>query len=528
MHAEVPASRIVWRMLALLCIGVVGLVAIVGSGGGSDPKPPSHSGTFLSLRAGGSDGASYYAAIGATGDTFAAFKTRNGFEPVQAPDPSASAAYFNAGDLNLGRDMHCLPNSTGLACYVSNHAQIVNGNVVFSDDPTAALAGLSNSETPFATVAMEYAATAAIGPTNIVVRECDGVPTPPTLPGSCGGETRPVFGEGEIRSPASGLDRDSGIDVQPGDVLNITATGTMDTGFFFGTTNGPNGYANIDDDSKFPLHPSFPFALLGRIGPSAYFLIGQGIATTYTGSAGRLFLRTNDDTPGNGWGHFDVSVTVQRAATARFYVYDGGGVLQTQAALDSEGLKNVPGICLACHGGTYSTATHTVSGASFLPFNLKSFKYSNVPGLSRASQEQSFRRLNAMIRSTRPPGFDAISDFIDGMYRPQTVNTPGAVARDDYVPSGWSGNPNLYNGVIRPYCTGCHLALGPSRDLDFTQLSQVLAKKANGTLQPFICSTRSMPHSEVAFNHFWTDNGGSWPAYVERPDTLGLSGCTTP
>ena len=39
------------------------------------------------------------------------------------------------------------------------------------------------------------------------------------------------------------------------------------------------------------------------------------------------------------------------------------------------------------------------------------------------------------------------------------------LAPDDDVSAGWAGNPNLYNGVIRPYCTGCHLALGPSRDL---------------------------------------------------------------
>ena len=206
-------------------------------------------------------------AIGATGDTFAAFKTRNGFEPPRTPDASASAAYFNAGDLNLGRDMHCLPSPTGLACYVSNHAQIVNGSPVFSENPTAGLADLTNGEAQFATVAMEYVAPAAIGPVNVVVRECDGVPTPPTQRGDCGGETRPGFGQGEIRSPASGLDRDSGIDVKPGDVLNITATGVMDTGFFFPTSNGPNGYANIDNDAKFPFASKFPVCLArtGRI-----------------------------------------------------------------------------------------------------------------------------------------------------------------------------------------------------------------------------------------------------------------------
>lgn len=459
--------------------------------------------------------------MGATGDTLSAFKLRNGFEPVRVPDASASAVFFNASDLNLGRDMHCLPNSTGLACYVSNHV----GSVAFSDDPTEAFARLRSGERPFATVAMEYAAPVTMGPTNVVVRECDGVPTPQTPIGSCGGETRPAPGDSETRSPASGLDRDSGVDVRPGDVVNITATGTMDTGP--GTLNGPGGSATISNDPRFPLHPSYPYALLGRVGANAYFLVGQAMTTTYTGPAGRLFLRTNDDAPGNGWGQFNVSVTVVRGPTVRFFVYNGAGVLQTKAALDTEGEKDVPGVCLSCHGGSYDARTHTVSGASFLPFNLKMFKYSDAPGLSRAAQEESFRRLNAMVKSTRPTGFDPISDFIDGMY-PSSVNTPGAVSRDDYVPTGWTENPELYLNVIRPYCTTCHLSLGSSRDLDFTSLSQVLAKKANGSLQPSLCGSRSMPHSEVTFKHFWTANNGLWPAYVERPSVLGLTGCILP
>src|SRR5204862_4439341 len=46
------------------------------------------------------------------------------------------------------------------------------------------------------------------------------------------------------------------------------------------------------------------------------------------------------------------------AKVVKFYVWNAAGNLQNQAALDSEGFKSVPQICLVCHGGTYSESTH--------------------------------------------------------------------------------------------------------------------------------------------------------------------------
>lgn len=516
-------------------IGLLGLLALIGSGGGADPAPtptvPSHGTTFISLRSGGANGAAYYAAIGATGDTFDAFKQRNGFiapPPRNGTDPHVKAQYFNAGDLNLGRDMNCLPGAGGrLACYVSNYTALdANNRPIFSDDPSAAFQAM-HSAPPFATVAMEYVPPTTIGPVTLEVRECDGKPTGTVSVGSCGLDARPPINVGEIRDPAPGIDVDTGIDLQPGDRLQISATGAVDTGFVFGGPGGPNGDANISDDAKYPLHPSFPFALIGRVGETGYFLVGQGLNTTHTGAAGRLFLRTNDDTPGNGWGHFDATVTVQRASNAKFYVYLADATIAPEAVLDSEGAKQVPGVCLACHGGKYDSANHTVTGASFLPFNTKSFKYDSRPGLDRASQEEAFRRLNALVRTTRDTStgnFDAIVQFVDGMYSPSGVNAAGAVSRDDFVPPGWAARPNVYLSVVRPYCAGCHVALGPQANFDLTEVAHLTGNRKS-TVESFLCSSRLMPHSEVSFTHFWTDDLGNWPNYVARSDTLGLAAC---
>ena len=511
------------RKLALAAVCAAGLFSLLASGGGGpDPAPPANGVQFISLRHEGSDGAEYYAAIGASGDTFSAFRQRNGFDSSEAAF-GASAVYFNAGDLNLGRDMHCLPNGPRLACYVSNHAAVgANKTPIFSSYPSAAFAAIDSQAKPFATVAMEGGA--AIGPKPFVVRECDGVPTPPRPVGDCGLDAPPPINVGEIRDPATGRDVDTGIDLQPGDIVSVSASGLVYSGVALTGPNGPNGWDNTDNNPKFPLPGGHPFGLIGRVGTGAAFAIGESYQQTYEGAPGRLFLRTNDDSPGNGWGHFDVVIMVR--PTVKFFVYDGEGALLTDAELDTEGLKAVPGVCLACHGGHYDAATHTVSGASFLPFNLKSFKYGSAPGQDRASQEEGLRQLNAMVRNTRPTLSgppDPIADYIEGMYV-QGYGTPFTIARDDYVPPGWSGHQDLYLNVVRPYCAGCHLALGPDRDLDFTRFDQLSSRKSR--VQALVCSIKTMPHSEVAFDHFWQDAGGWWPFYLTLPETLGLSSCS--
>ena len=97
-----------------------------------------------------------------------------------------------------------------------------------------------------------------------------------------------------------------------------------------------------------------------------------------------------------------------------FYVFNGQGARITTAALDSKGAKAIPQMCMTCHGGSYNAQTHHVTGASFLPFDVFSFHYSQTPGYTRADQEEQFRKLNAMVKAmcTTP----AIVEMIDTLY----------------------------------------------------------------------------------------------------------------
>ncbi len=92
----------------------------------------------------------YYTAINAPA-TLADFKTQFGFDATNEP-----TTFYNAGDLGIGREMHCQPQTGGgLACYVSNYGTFGGDRAVALD---AAVKGVEAGGTTgsFATVAMVY------------------------------------------------------------------------------------------------------------------------------------------------------------------------------------------------------------------------------------------------------------------------------------------------------------------------------------------------------------------------------------
>jgi hypothetical protein len=98
-------------------------------------------------------------------DTFAKFKSKNGFDPNPNVPVAGEfvAQYANSGDLGFGRDMHCLKKGNGdVACYVTNYGTgytsvAPGGGTADQDDANAA--GQRNTvgfSKELATVAMEY------------------------------------------------------------------------------------------------------------------------------------------------------------------------------------------------------------------------------------------------------------------------------------------------------------------------------------------------------------------------------------
>jgi hypothetical protein len=180
----------------------------------------------------------------------------------------------------------------------------------------------------------------------------------------------------------------------------------------------------------------------------------------------------------------------------RFFVYDAGGALDPDPALDTQGPKPVPGICIACHGGSYNEATNSLTGAQFLPFDLDAFAYSSTAGYTRTDQEEDFRKLNSFVAATSPT--TAISDLIDGWYG-GAVNTAGTTFDGDHVPSGWSGESTVYREVVARYCRMCHQSR--TGTLDFADLSDFTTYAA--TIESDVCTSWAMPHAEIPHKAFW-------------------------
>ena len=106
-------------------------------------------------------------------------------------------------------------------------------------------------------------------------------------------------------------DVDTTIQVVQGDTLMFDAWGQIWAGVWFTGTNGPRGWNNRDLDPKFPLPGAHPFMLLGLL-DTGYFEIGDYRRLDQTPDQGTLYLRINDDQPGNGSGAFQCVVQVYR------------------------------------------------------------------------------------------------------------------------------------------------------------------------------------------------------------------------
>ncbi len=105
-------------------------------------------------------------------------------------------------------------------------------------------------------------------------------------------------------------DVDTGIDLQTGDRVVVSASGSFNPGCFLCGNTGPEGYTNIADN-RFPLPGVRKYSLLGKTNGS-YFYIGTGKAWVHTGGPSRLFLRINDFQMSDNSGSYTANIQVFR------------------------------------------------------------------------------------------------------------------------------------------------------------------------------------------------------------------------
>lgn len=227
--------------------------------------------------------------------------------------------------------------------------------------------------------------------------------------------------------------------------------------------------------------------------------------------------------PGEGAGDdFILSMVISKDFTGTtFLVFlkdslGGYGRLAPTVSLDTEGPKYVPHACISCHGGKYNPTTRKVDGASFLPLDPGLLEFASPD--HQSSQEEGLRNINAMIVASDPTS--AVAAYIRGLYG-NAVSVPGALAKADYVPQGWSAQAGFYRSVVKPYCATCHLAAPAS--WNFASWDNF--KENAALIKVAVCNAHTMPHSELQYKAFWTKDTG--PVYTPGllATTLGLPSC---
>jgi hypothetical protein len=210
----------------------------------------------------------------------------------------------------------------------------------------------------------------------------------------------------------------------------------------------------------------------------------------------------------------------------QFWAYKGDGSYLPKPALDVEGAKPMPDMCIGCHQGTYGGAGTLVNGARFLPFDIDSFLGDDGnalqgtlgSGAPRPAQAD-FRQLNQFVLQASDngsgvsPAFQRLMDiwYKDGGH-PTGVNDPAATyhfGQGAAALNTFPGHPALYDDVVRPVCRTCHVARDPTSNTgdtwdDFVQLSSkasFIGWLACGPGND--AGHNTMPHAQVPYKRFW-------------------------
>jgi hypothetical protein len=223
-----------------------------------------------------------------------------------------------------------------------------------------------------------------------------------------------------------------------------------------------------------------------------------------------------------------------QADKVQFWAFKGNGDYFPNPALDVEGNKPMPDICMGCHQGTGGGGGTLVNNAVFLTFDIDSFigddgtPLQNTLGIGAPRPDQeAFRQMNAFVlASTNSVNTTAANGaaqrLTDIWYKDAThagVNAAGATyhfnqgaaALNANTPGSWPTNQALYDNVVRPVCRTCHVA-APYNSASLTWDSLVQMTGAPSFISNVACGPGNvtphhiMPHAQVPYKRFWVDN----------------------
>jgi hypothetical protein len=211
----------------------------------------------------------------------------------------------------------------------------------------------------------------------------------------------------------------------------------------------------------------------------------------------------------------------------QFWAYNAMNAYLAHPALDVEGGKPMPDICMACHQGSYLGPGTFVHGATFLPFDIDSFlgddgnplQSTLGQGAPRPTQED-FRQLNqfALVASNTNTAIQELMNlwYKDGGH-PNGVQDAGATyhfnqGAAQLVNNNFPSHPALYDDVVKVVCRTCHVARDPDPMNGDTWSYEAQMTRQNVFITLLACGPgntsphHTMPHAQVPYKRFWTDN----------------------
>lgn len=228
----------------------------------------------------------------------------------------------------------------------------------------------------------------------------------------------------------------------------------------------------------------------------------------------------------------------------KFFAFDVEGKRLTSADLDGRGVKHMPGMCWACHGGQTLPLDEngrfqaiSLRSAKYNILGAADFEYSLQDGWHRDQMEDRLRVINSYVKdSYEEMQARAISNPVHGQgkwaadYGLELVNGrygsnfASGSYQDNFVPAGWQNGPGqenaelLFKRVVGPHCTACHSlqgreAAGPDDAtnlglaINFSSYTKFMAYRSR--IADYVFRRGIMPMSLRNFENFWSDPAGA-------------------
>jgi hypothetical protein len=199
----------------------------------------------------------------------------------------------------------------------------------------------------------------------------------------------------------------------------------------------------------------------------------------------------------------------------QFYVYGPSGNRQDWAQLDTLGPRAHPQVCMNCHGGGYDDQAHLAKFARFLPLDPNRVLFAEDGGPpgepTRSDQEERIRRINAL--ALRTPLTPAQREMLEQLYGGSPLE-PGTSSRPAWQPAAWRDtvdHRDLFDRVVKPYCSTCHLAGQKRADGSEVFTYGLFETPAGFQLLPLaavVCGSFGMPNAQTTSIGFWDTSGG--------------------